>query len=213
MTQLLWQSFCETVLMVGISSVLAIFLGGALGIILNVTGPNGLYSHPWLYRALSFWVNVVRSIPYVILTVLMIPITRVLVGSSIGTEAAIIPLTVAGLLLIARSIEDALREVPQGLLDVGLACGATRRQVVWKILLPEALPAVAASITLVIINIIGFSAMAGAVGGGGLGDLAIRYGYQRYDLKLLFYIVVALVVLVQIVQTVGDTLVKRLRKD
>jgi len=213
MTHLLWQSFCETVLMVGISSVLAVFLGGALGIILNVTGPNGLYSHPWLYRALSFWVNVVRSIPYVILTVLMIPITRVLVGSSIGTGAAIIPLTVAGLLLIARSIEDALREVPQGLLDVGLACGATRRQVVWKILLPEALPAVAASITLVTINIIGFSAMAGAVGGGGLGDLAIHYGYQRYDLELLFYIVVALVVLVQIMQTVGDTLVKRLRKD
>lgn len=213
MIALLWQSFCETILMVGISSIFAVFLGGILGVILNVSGANGLYPHPWLYRVLSFWVNVVRSIPYVILTVLMIPATRVLVGSSIGTIAAIIPLTVAGLLLIARSVEDALREVPQGLLDVGISCGATRRQVIEKILLPEALPAITASTTLVVINIIGFSAMAGAVGGGGLGDLAIRYGYQRYDLELLFYIVVALVVLVQIVQTVGDSLVKRLRKN
>jgi D-methionine transport system permease protein len=213
MTKLLWQSFFETVLMVSLSSIFAILLGGMLGIVLNVTGPNGLYPHPWLYRTLSFWVNVVRSIPYIILTVLMIPFTRVFVGSSIGTLAAVIPLTVAGLLLIARSVEDALREVPQGLLDVGISCGATRRQMIWKILLPEALPTIAASATLVIINIIGFSAMAGAVGGGGLGDLAIRYGYQRYDLELLFFIVVALVVLVQIVQTAGDTLVKHLRKD
>ncbi|MEI8295963.1 MAG: methionine ABC transporter permease [Alphaproteobacteria bacterium] len=210
MMQLLWQSFCETVLMVSLSSFFAIFLGGVLGTILNVTGLNGLYPHPWLYRILSFWVNVVRSIPYIILTVLMIPFTRIFVGSSIGTMAAVIPLTVAGLLLIARSVEDALREVPQGLLDVGIACGAKRRQIVWKILLPEALPAIAASATLVTINIIGFSAMAGAVGGGGLGDLAIRYGYQRYDLELLFFIVIALVVLVQIVQTIGAKLVKHL---
>jgi D-methionine transport system permease protein len=140
------------------------------------------------------------------------PITRMMVGSAIGTLAAIIPLSLAGALLLTRGIEDALRNIQPGLIEVGIAMGASKWQIIRKILLAEALPSIVASITMVIINLIGFSAMAGAVGGGGLGDLAIRYGYQRYDLGLMITIVMLLVIMVQLVQMLGDYLTKKLSK-
>lgn len=213
MIDLLWQSFGETLVMIGLSSLLAMILGMGLGVFLSLTSPTGLASHALSYAILSFFINAIRSIPYVILTVFIIPLTRILVGTSIGTLAAVIPLTLAGALLIARNVEDAFRSIPRGLIEVGLSCGATQWQIILKILIPEALPSLVSSTTLVIINIIGFSAMAGAVGGGGLGDLAIRYGYQRYNLPLLLLIVVILIGLVHLVQSMGDFVVRRLKKN
>jgi D-methionine transport system permease protein len=143
---------------------------------------------------------------------LLTPLTRFLVGSSIGTTAALVPLTLASALLVTRMVEGALSTVPQGLVETGLAMGASRWQIIQKILLPEALPLIVSGMTTVIINVIGFSAMAGAVGGGGLGDLAIRYGYQRYDFYLLLWIVGILIVLVQVIQLLGDSLSQALKR-
>lgn len=212
MMDLLFKATLETLLMVGISSFMATVLGGILGVALMVYGPQGLKPCGWLYNTLGLGVNAVRSIPYIILTVLMIPLTRLLVGTSIGTAAAIVPLALAGMLLVARGVEDALNNVPKGLIEVGQAFGAGTRQIILKILWPEALPQIVAVVTLVVINIVGFSAMAGAVGGGGLGDLAIRYGYQRYDLSLLLAIVIVLILMVQLVQSTGNWLIRCLRK-
>ncbi len=210
MLELLIQSFYETILMVTAASLFSILLGVPLALLLVVTTKGGLYQHPLLCHFTNFLVNAIRSIPYIILTVVIMPFTRVLVGTSIGTWAAVVPLTIAGLLLVARAAEEAMRQVPQGLLEVGLAAGASKLQIIRRVLLPESLPSLMAGVTTVIVNIIGFSAMAGAVGGGGLGDLAIRYGYQRYDLQLVLIIVVILIVMVQLVQVIGNGLVRRM---
>ncbi|MDF3033073.1 MAG: hypothetical protein K0R76_27 [Alphaproteobacteria bacterium] len=198
--------------MVGASAILSILVGVPLAVLLSITAPNGLWPHSWVNHMLGGCVNAIRSIPYIILVVLLMPVTRLIVGSSIGTLAAIIPLSLAGTLLIARMVEDSLRNVPQELVEVGLAMGASKRQIITKILLYEAMPSITAGITTVLINLIGFSAMAGTVGGGGLGDLAIRYGYQRYDLSLMGVIVVVLVILVQGIQMVGDFISRKLSK-
>lgn len=212
MTSLLLQSFLETIIMVGASALASILIGVPLAILLSMTAPRGLYPHPWINHALGGIVNAVRSIPYIILVVLLMPATRLMVGSSIGTLAAIIPLSLAGALLVARMVEDSLRNIQQELIEVGLAMGASKRQIITKILLYEAMPSITAGITTVLINLIGFSAMAGAVGGGGLGDLAIRYGYQRYDFTLMMIIVIILIVLVQGIQMSGDFISRRLSK-
>jgi D-methionine transport system permease protein len=212
MTELILQSCLETLLMVGVATLVSILLGIPLAILLSITTQRGLWPHPWINHSLSTGVNAIRSIPYIILVVLLMPITRMMVGSAIGTLAAIIPLSLAGALLLTRGIEDALRNIQPGLIEVGIAMGASKWQIIRKILLAEALPSIVASITMVIINLIGFSAMAGAVGGGGLGDLAIRYGYQRYDLGLMITIVMLLVIMVQLVQMLGDYLTKKLSK-
>ena len=212
MTTLLLQSLLETLIMVGASAVLSILIGVPLAILLSITAPNGLWPHVWINHILGGVVNAIRSIPYIILVVLLMPIMRMLVGSSIGTLAAIIPLSLAGALLVARMVEDSLRNISQQLIEVGLAMGASKRQIITKILLYEAMPSITAGITTVLINLIGFSAMAGAVGGGGLGDLAIRYGYQRYDFSLMLIIVVILVILVQVIQMIGDFISRSLAK-
>lgn len=212
MTSLLFQSFLETILMVGASAVVSILIGVPLAVLLSITAPDGLYPHPWIKHVLGGCVNAIRSIPYIILIVLLMPITRIVVGSSIGTLAATIPLSLAGALLVTRMVEDSLRNIQHELIEVGLAMGASKRQIITKIMLYEAMPSITAGITTVLINLIGFSAMAGAVGGGGLGDLAIRYGYQRYDLKLMMIIVVILIALVQGIQMIGDFISRRLSK-
>lgn len=212
MTTLLLQSFLETIFMVGVSALIAIVIGIPLAVFLNMTNPKGLCPRPFLHHTLNVVVNGTRSIPYIILVVLLMPITRMIVGTSIGTSAAIIPLSLAGALLITRMVEDSLRAVSADLLEVGLAMGASKRQIVFKILLAEAMPSIISNITTVLITLIGFSAMAGTVGGGGLGDLAIRYGYQRYDLPLMLLIVAILVGLVQMIQMIGDRLSRRLIK-
>lgn len=212
MIDLVLQSTAQTAVMVIISTLIALCLGGALAIALVVSNKDGLYPHAGANLTLGFFINAFRSIPYIILTVLMMPLTRLTVGSSIGVWAAIVPLSVAGSLLIARQFEESLRNVPAGLIEVGRAIGASKWQIIRDIYLPESLPSLIAGTTTVVINLIGFSAMAGAVGGGGLGDLAIRYGYQRYDLNLLIVIVLILIAMVQLVQFLGNYFVSKLTK-
>jgi D-methionine transport system permease protein len=209
---LVGASALETIIMVSASALISIMVGVPVAILLTVTAPGGLYPHRLLNHALGACVNAIRSIPYIILIVLLMPITRLIVGSSIGTLAAIIPLSLAGALIVARMVEDSLRNIEKDLVEVGLAMGASKQQIITKILLSEAMPSIAAGITTVLINLIGFSAMAGAVGGGGLGDLAIRYGHQRYDFTLMIVIVVVLIILVQAIQMVGDIISRRLSK-
>lgn len=212
MTHLLFKALWETIAMVGISTILSVAFGVPLAVFLVISGKGGIYPRKRLHQIASFLVNALRSIPYIILTVLMMPLTKACVGSTIGTMAAIVPLTLAGILLVARVTEDSLRTVSQGLLEVGLACGASMGQIIRNIMVSEALPSIVSGITTVIINLIGFSAMAGAVGGGGLGDLAIRYGYQRYDVPLMLTIVLMLIIFVQLIQTLGGKISQSLLK-
>ncbi len=208
---LLAYSFYETIFMVSLSLFIGVMVGGSLGILLYYHSTPGLKPRPLLYKALGFMVNSLRSIPYIILTVLLIPLTRFITGSSIGTLSAIVPLSLAAILLIARATEDTLRTVPKGLIEMGLSLGADPLFIIKKIILPEALPTLIAELTNITIILVGFSAMAGTVGGGGLGDLAIRYGYQRYDTVLMAFIVLILLLIVQAIQAVGKYLTNYFR--
>ncbi len=203
-------SFNETLLMVAISGVVGALLGVPLGVLLHLTNRGGVLSHPLFNRTIGVVVNAVRSIPFIILLVVVIPFTRFIVGSSIGTTAAIVPLTIAAIPFIARLVESALREVDKGLVEAAQSMGATTGQIVWKVLLPEAMPGIVAGLTITFVSLVGYSAMAGAIGGGGLGDLGIRYGYQRYITEVMVAVVVILIVFVQAVQSFGDWLVRRI---
>ena len=204
------QSFWETLVMVGISGVLGALAGLPLGVVLFLTERGNVLENVGLNRILGVAVNAVRSTPFIILLVAVIPLTRVLVGTSIGTAAAIVPLTIASAPFIARLVETALREVDRGLIETAEALGATTRQIVFKVLLPEALPGIVAGLTITFVSLVGYSAMAGAIGGGGLGDLGIRYGYQRFLPEVMIAVVVILIVFVQLVQSLGDWVVRRL---
>ena len=207
---LIWQATRETLMMVGIAMAVTIPLGLALGVLLLISGRGQILEQPLLNKVLGAIVNVGRSVPFIILLVAVIPLTRALVGTTIGTTAAIVPLALATIPFFARIVETALREVPGGLVEAALAAGARRREVVQKVLIPEALPSLVAGVTITTIGVLGYSAMAGAVGGGGLGDVAIRYGYQRYETSITVATVVVLVVLVQVLQFLGDRLARRL---
>ncbi|AZG12280.1 methionine ABC transporter permease [Cupriavidus pauculus] len=210
MLDLFLTSFYETLLMVCISGVVGALLGVPLGVLLHLTNRGGVLSHPLFNRTIGVVVNAVRSIPFIILLVVVIPFTRFIVGSSIGTTAAIVPLTIAAIPFIARLVEAALREVDKGLVEAAQSMGATTRQIVWKVLLPEAMPGIVAGLTITFVSLVGYSAMAGAIGGGGLGDLGIRYGYQRYITEIMVAVVLILIVFVQAVQSFGDWLVRRI---
>ncbi len=203
-------SLLETLWMVGVSAALGTLLGLPIGVLLVVTDHNGLLQNQPFNRVLGVVANAVRSTPFIILLVAVIPFTRWVVGTSIGTAAAIVPLTIAAIPFIARLVETALREVDRGLIEALLAMGATPWQVIRTALIPEAMPGIVAGLTITLVSLIGHSAMAGAVGGGGLGDLGIRYGYQRFLPDVMALVVVVLIVLVQIVQSAGDRLVRRL---
>ncbi len=187
-------------------------LGLPLGIYLATSGRGELFAAPWANRILGTVVNATRSTPFIILVVAIIPFTRLLTGTSIGTRAAIVPLTVAAIPFIARLVEAAIREVDGGLVEAARAFGASPLQIVLKVLIPEALPGIVLGLTLAVVSLIGFSAMVGAVGGGGLGDLGIRYGYQRFMPEMMLAVVVVLIVLVQLVQSLGDRLARRLNR-
>jgi len=202
----------ETLFMVAVSAGIATLFGLPLGVFLATSGRGELYAAPWVNRALGVVVNATRSTPFIILVVAIIPFTRLIAGTSIGTSAAVVPLTVAATPFIARLIEGAIREVDQGLIEAARAFGASPLQIVAKVLIPEALPGIVLGLTLAIVSLLGFSAMVGAVGGGGLGDLGIRYGYQRFMPEMMLAVVVVLVVLVQAVQSLGDRLARRLNK-
>lgn len=204
------DSLLETLWMVGVSGAIASLLGLPLGILLVVTDRGGLLQQTAANRVLGALANAVRSTPFIILMVAVIPFTRWLVGTSIGTAAAIVPLTIAATPFVARLVETALREVDRGLIEALQAMGATPWQIVRKVLLPEALPGITAALTVTLVSLIGYSAMAGAVGGGGLGDLGIRYGYQRFLPEVMAAVVVVLIVLVQLIQSAGDRLARRL---
>ena len=203
-------SLIETLWMVGVSAALGTLLGLPIGVLLVVTDRQGLLEHLPFNRVLGILANAVRSTPFIILLVAVIPFTRWVVGTSIGTAAAIVPLTIAAIPFIARLVETALREVDRGLIEALLAMGATPWQVIRTALIPEAMPGIVAGLTITLVSLIGHSAMAGAVGGGGLGDLGIRYGYQRFLPDVMALVVIVLIVLVQIVQSAGDRLVRRL---
>jgi D-methionine transport system permease protein len=202
----------ETLLMVAIAAGLGTLLGLPLGVFLATSGKSELFAAPWANRLLGVIVNAARSTPFIILVVAIIPFTRLIAGTSIGTNAAIVPLTVAATPFVARLIEGAIREVDQGLIEAARAFGASPVQIVVKVLIPEALPGIVLGLTLAVVSLIGFSAMVGAVGGGGLGDLGIRYGYQRFMPDVMAAVVVVLVALVQAVQSVGDRVARRLNK-
>lgn len=209
---LLPKALGETVYMVAVSMIVASAIGIPLGVLLLATGKNQVLELGIANKTLSAIVNCVRSIPFIILMVAIIPFTRLIVGSSIGTTAAIVPLIIASIPLIARLVETSLREVPYGLIEAALSMGATPYQIIRRVLLPEAMPSIVAQLTTVIIVLIGESAMAGAVGGGGLGDLAIRYGYQRFNPEVMLTTVIVLIVLVQVIQFLGNMLAKKLNK-
>ncbi|GEO80245.1 methionine ABC transporter permease [Pararhodospirillum oryzae] len=207
---LLPEALGETLVMVGVSAGASALLGIPLGIVLRLTDRHQILARPLLNRVLGALVNATRSTPFIILMVALIPFTRLVVGTSIGTAAATVPLIVVSIPFVARLVEAALREVDPGIVEAAQAMGATPFQIVVKGLLPEALPGIAAGLTLTVVSLIGYSAMAGAVGGGGLGDLGIRYGYQRFQAEVMGGVVVVLIALVSLVQAAGDRLVRRL---
>ncbi|NLA81762.1 MAG: ABC transporter permease subunit [Clostridiaceae bacterium] len=203
----------ETLLMVGASSLFSVLVGLPLGVLLVLTRPEGLTPRPALYRVMDLVINVLRSLPFIILMIVVFPLSRLLVGRATGTVATIVPLAVAAIPFVARIMEQSLLEVDSGVLDAGLACGARVSQLIRTVLIPEALPALVNGVTITVINIIGNSALAGAIGGGGLGDLAVRYGLYRRDASKLLITVIIIIVIVQIVQFLGRYLETHLRRD
>lgn len=212
MIELLIKSFWETGYMVVASTILASLIGIPLGIILTVTRNGHILPNAVINSVLGVIVNATRSTPFIILMVAIIPLTRMLVGSSIGTTAAIVPLTISAAPFIARVIESSLLEIDHGVIEAAQSMGASPMQIIYKVLLPESLHSIVLGITLAVIALIGYSAMAGVLGGGGLGDLAIRYGYQRFQPDVMIVTVVILILMVQLIQFIGDTLSKKLNK-
>ena len=212
MMPLLTKALGETIYMVIVSMAISTAIGIPLGVLLHVTGRGEILDAPMVNRTVGAVVNAVRSIPFIILMVAIIPLTRLIVGSAIGTTAAMVPLVIASVPFIGRQVETSLREVPRGLVEAALSMGATPMQIITRVLLPESMPGIVSQLTTVIIALVGESAMAGAIGGGGLGDLAIRYGYQRFRPDIMIATVVILIVLVQLVQFLGNTLAARLDK-
>ncbi len=206
----LWQGLLDTLLMVGVSSLLALLAGIPLAVFLVTSSKGGIFEAPRLNQVLGTIVNLFRSIPFLILMVALIPFTRLIVGTTYGVWAAVVPLTIAATPFFARIAEVSLREVDHGLIEAAQAMGCRRWHIVWHVLLPEALPGIVGGFTITLVTMINSSAMAGAIGAGGLGDLAYRYGYQRFDSQVMLTVIVALVVLVSLIQFSGDRLAKRL---
>ena len=200
----------ETLTMVSVSALAALVLGIPLALLLVTTAPGGIYEAPRLNRVVGTAVNMLRSTPFIILMVALIPVTRFLIGTTIGVWAAAVPLTIASTPFFARVSEVSLRAVDRGLIEAAQAMGCYRRDIILRVLLPEALPGLIAGFTLTVVAMIGSSAMAGALGSGGLGDLAIRYGYQRFDTQVMLMVIALLILLVSLVQFVGEALVRRL---
>ena len=207
---LLITSLLDTLLMVGVASAIAVLVGIPLGVILTVTARGNMLENQAVNHALGAVINATRSVPFVILMVAIIPFTRLVAQTSIGTTAAIVPLSVAAIPFMARIAENAMREVDPGLITAARAMGASPMQIIMKVLLPEALPGLIAATIVTVVSLIGYSAMAGAIGGGGLGDLAIRYGYQRVQSDVMAAVVIVLIVLVQLIQSLGDRYVRRI---
>jgi D-methionine transport system permease protein len=208
--QLVLNATGETLYMVVLAGFFTLMIGLPLGVLLFISRSDGLYSMPRLNKVLGGLVNLGRSLPFVVMLIALIPLTRLVVGTTLGSTAAVVPITIGAFPFFARIVENALDEVDKGRIEAILAMGGDIWHVIFKVLLPEALPALLAVITLTLVMLIGFSSMAGVIGGGGLGDLAIRYGYQRFNNQVMVATVVVLVILVQSVQSLGDRLVRSL---
>ncbi|WP_181262226.1 methionine ABC transporter permease [Pseudomonas aeruginosa] len=203
----IWLASVDTFWMLGGSLLFTVVLGLLLGVLLFLTGPRQMFEQKAVYTLLSLVVNILRSLPFIILLIVMIPLTVLITGTSLGVAGAIPPLVVGATPFFARLVETALREVDKGIIEATQAMGASTRQIIWNALLPEARPGIIAAITVTAITLVSYTAMAGVVGAGGLGDLAIRFGYQRFQTDVMVVTVVMLLILVQILQTVGDKLV------
>ena len=212
MAEMIFQGFLETLYMTVVSTALAYVLGLPLGIILVTTDAEGICPRRWINRGLGVIINLLRSIPFLILLILIIPITRAIVGKAIGTTATIVPLVVASAPFIARMVESSLKEVDRGVVEAAQSMGASTWQIITKVLLPEAKPSLMVGAAISITTILSYSAMAGIVGGGGLGDIAIRYGYNRYETDVMLITVAVLVVIVQVFQEVGMLIARRTDK-
>ncbi|RKK05366.1 D-methionine ABC transporter permease MetI [Pseudoroseomonas wenyumeiae] len=202
----------ETLMMVGGAAAIAVVIGLPLALVLHATARGGLAQNGFINRPVGLLINAVRSTPFIILMVAIVPFTRLVAGTSIGTTAAIVPLALAATAFITRLFESAFSEVDRGVVEAARAMGATRMQILWKVLVPEAMPGLIASVTVTLVSLVGFSAMAGAVGGGGLGDLGIRFGYQRFMPEVMASVVLILILFVQGLQSLGDWLVRRVRR-
>ena len=209
---LLLTGTTDTLIMVGVSAIVAFLIGLPMAVVLVSTSEHGIYPSKPINQALGWIVNIIRSVPFLILMVALIPITRWIVGTSYGVWAAVVPLTLAATPFFARIAEVSLREVDQGLIEAAQAIGCNRKQIIWHVLLPEALPGIVAGFTVTLVTMINSSAIAGAIGAGGLGDIAYRYGYQRFDMQIMLAVIVVLVILVMLIQTAGDTLSNQLDK-
>lgn len=207
---MLWEGTRDTLLMVLVSTLFGYILGLPIGIVLTVTDTNGIRPNVVVYKIFDVIVNITRSIPFLILLILIQPFTRLLVGKSYGTVATIVPLTLAATPLVARMVESSLKEVDEGVIEAAISMGASKRSIVAKVLVPEAKISLLIGVTISLGTILGYSAMAGVVGGGGLGDIAIRYGYYRYETGVMVITVVVLVLLMQLLQWIGNILSKRL---
>jgi len=210
---LIYDPIIQTIYMVLTSSFFGIIIGLPLGIILYITNTNGLSPIYVVNKILGTLVNVLRSFPFIVLLIFILPLSRIIIGTSIGTTASILPLSIAAAPFIARLVENSLLEIDNGIIEAAIAMGSTNIQIISKVLLPEALPSLVNGFTLTIINLIGCSAMAGAVGAGGLGDLAIRYGYYRFETKIMLISIVLIIILVQLVQFIGNSISNNLLKN
>lgn len=210
--KLIVEPFLQTALMVGIATFIATVVGVPLGVFLATSQRGEMFAAPMTNRIVGAIVNALRAIPFIILAVFIFPVTRSIVGTAIGTPAAIVPLSIAAAPFIARLVETLIREVDHGLVEAARAFGASPRQIVWKVLLPEAMPGIVLVLTLALISLIGFSAMVGAVGGGGLGDVALRWGYAQRKTDVMIAIVILLIVVNQLLQMIGDRISRRINK-
>lgn len=212
MIQLLPMQLVNTIYMVSTAAFFSLLLGLPLGVLLTITAKGHIAPNRWIFQILETIVNIGRSFPFAILMVALIPFTRLIVGTSLGTTASIVPLTLAAVPLVARFVEASLKEVQKPIVEAALVMGSTSWQIIFKVLLPEALPSLIAGITSLLVHLIGFSAMAGLVGGGGLGQVAIQYGYNRFNPWIMSATVVLLILLVQIVQWIGGAIAKKMTK-
>lgn len=212
MNEIIIKALIETLKMVVVSTTCSVIIGFIPAIILTLTAKDGLRPNKIIYNVLDFIVNTLRSLPFVILMVIVIPLTRALVGKSYGTEAAMVPLTIAAAPFVSRIIESSLREVDKGVIEAAKSFGASNTQIIFKVMLKEAIPSIVSGITLTIISIVGYSAMAGAIGGGGLGDVAIRYGYQRFQTDMMVVTCIILIIIVQLLQILGNYFYNKLSK-
>lgn len=206
------DSTLETLYMVFFSTIFSLLIGFPIGVLLVVTKEGNIMERPKLNKVLEIVINTLRSFPFIILMICLFPLSRIIVGTTIGSTAAIVPLSISAAPFVARMIEGALNEVDKGLIEASSSMGASNSIIIWKVMIPETMPHIIHGITVTVISLIGFSAMAGTIGAGGLGDLAIRFGYQRFKTDIMIYSVIVIILLVQVLQSLGNYLVDRIKK-